>query len=56
MWLPSGEVRPEDILAVKDITDVQLSPDGANVIYVVHEADLKADRFVDSIWRAATTG
>src|ERR1700722_16109526 len=51
---PNMPVRPEEILAVKDVVDVQLSPDGTTAIYVVHEADLKADRFVDTIWRVST--
>lgn len=52
----SSPVRPEEILAVKDVVDVQLSPDGANAIYVLREADLKSDRFADMIWRVATSG
>ena len=52
----SAPVRPEEILAVKDIVDVELSPDGVNAIYVGREADLKDDRFADTIWRVGTSG
>jgi dipeptidyl aminopeptidase/acylaminoacyl peptidase len=47
-------LRPEDQLSVRDIVDAQLAPNGREAIYVMHEADLQADRFEDSIWRVAT--
>jgi len=49
-------LRPEDLLAVKDIVDVQLAPDGREVLYVVKEADLKAGQYVQTIWRVSTDG
>ena len=49
-------LRPEDLLAVKDIVDLQLAPDGREILYVVKEVDLKAGQYVQTIWRVSTDG
>jgi dipeptidyl aminopeptidase/acylaminoacyl peptidase len=47
----------EDLLALKQVSGAQISPDGAWVAYAVSEADLEQDAFVTHLWRArAATG
>ncbi len=43
-------VRPEDLLALKTIADVQLSPDGSRVAYVLNEIDAEKDEYGSTIW------
>ncbi|HEX2036677.1 MAG TPA: S9 family peptidase [Chloroflexota bacterium] len=45
-------VRPEDLYAIKGVTDVQLSPDGRRVAYGLSEIDEAADEYRTSIWVA----
>jgi len=49
-------LQVDDIFAVKQIVDLQMSPPGDEIIYVLQEANLKENRFVKTIWRLPTTG
>ena len=46
----------EDVLAVKSVSDVQVSPDGKWVVYVVTSADMKEDANDADVWLGSTTG
>ena len=46
----------EDLLAVKTVASVAISPDGRFVAYGVREADFAQDAFVTRLWLAPTTG
>jgi len=46
----------QDILALKNLSDVQVSPDGKWVAYVVTTADMKEDANDADIWLVSTTG
>lgn len=48
-----GEKRlmePEDVLQVKGISDLNLSPDGKRVLFTVRECDLKGNEYNTDIW------
>lgn len=48
-----GEKRvmePEDILEVKGISDLNLSPDGKRVLFTVRECNLKGNEYNTDIW------
>ena len=45
-----------DLLEVPRLSDPQLSPDGRQVLYVLAEADWKANRTIGHIWRADADG
>ena len=47
---------PEDVLALRNVTDTQISPDGQWVAYVVTVADMKEDAFDSDVWLVATAG
>ncbi|HVN83791.1 MAG TPA: S9 family peptidase [Candidatus Binatia bacterium] len=46
----------EDLLQLKSLEDIQLSPDGALVAYVQREIDAKRDTYRSSIWLVAADG
>ena len=46
----------EDLLAVKTVGSIALSPDGRFVAYGVREADFAQDAFVTRLWLAPTAG
>jgi len=46
----------EDVLAVKSVSDVQVSPDGKWVAYVVTSADMKEDANDADVWLVSTAG
>jgi len=46
----------EDVLAVKSVSDVQVSPDGKWVIYVVTSADMKENANDADVWLVSTAG
>jgi dipeptidyl aminopeptidase/acylaminoacyl peptidase len=46
----------DDLLAVKSLAGVQISPDGRSVVYGVSEADFEHDAFVTQLWRVSTGG
>src|SRR5262249_58022038 len=43
-------IEPADLLAIKTIGDVQLSPDGARVAYTLVEINAEADEYQSAIW------
>src|SRR6185295_13162517 len=45
-----------DLLNVPRLGDVQLSPDGREVLYTLAEADWKADKRISHVWRAKVDG
>src|SRR6185295_20345290 len=45
-----------DLLNVPRLGDVQLSPDGREVVYTLGEADWKSGRRVSHIWRVKADG
>lgn len=49
-------IQPEDFLAIKTAADVQLSPDGARVAFVLSEIDGEKDEYRTSIWVARADG
>lgn len=46
----------DDIMAIRNIPEAQLSPDGRNVAFVISEADLEKDKYNSDIWLAAVDG
>ena len=46
----------DDFLAVKDVSDAQISPDGKWVAYTVRTLDLKEDKSSSQIWIIPETG
>jgi dipeptidyl aminopeptidase/acylaminoacyl peptidase len=46
----------DDILAVKNVSDAQVSPDGKWVAYVVSKADMKENATDADLWLVATAG
>jgi dipeptidyl aminopeptidase/acylaminoacyl peptidase len=56
---PADEKQPvtiDDIFTLKDIQDVQLSPDGSTIIYVVSSADFNENAYNTDIWKIAYSG
>ena len=49
-------LRVEDLFAVKTIVELQLSPSGNEVVYLLQETNLKDNRHVRTMWRMSTTG
>jgi dipeptidyl aminopeptidase/acylaminoacyl peptidase len=48
--------QAEDMLAIKTVSDVQLSPDGGRVAWVLSEIDGEKDEYRTSIWVMTTDG
>ncbi len=46
----------EDVLTLKTIAGVQISPDGKWVVYGVTETDFEQDAFVTQLWAVPTSG
>lgn len=46
----------EDLLAVRSVSDPQISPDGAWVAYVVETSDLERDRSASDLWMVSWDG
>ena len=46
----------EDVLAVKNLSDAQVSPDGHWVAYVLTQPDMKEDAADADLWLASTSG
>ncbi|MBK9153774.1 MAG: S9 family peptidase [Chloracidobacterium sp.] len=46
----------DDIFRIKNVSDPQLSPDGAWIAYVVSSVDVKADRSSSDIWLVSYDG
>ncbi len=49
-------MTPIDLLEVPVLTDPRLSPDGKEILFVLAEADWKANERVSHIWRAGVAG
>lgn len=45
-----------DLLNVQRISDPQLSPDGTQILYVLSQADWKANKRITHIWRVSAAG
>jgi dipeptidyl aminopeptidase/acylaminoacyl peptidase len=45
-----------DLTAVPRVIEVQLSPDGRQILYTVQRVDWKVDRFVPHLWRRPVDG
>jgi dipeptidyl aminopeptidase/acylaminoacyl peptidase len=56
LWAAGRPMTVDDLLAVKGVSDPQLSPDGTLVVYVVSELDRATDKNNSSLWLVATTG
>ncbi|MDH5714512.1 MAG: S9 family peptidase [Candidatus Aminicenantes bacterium] len=55
----ADEKRPvtiEDIFTLKDIREVELSPDGSSILYVVSVADFKENTYNTDIWKIPSSG
>src|SRR5262249_32835865 len=46
----------EDVLTIKSISDVQVSPDGKWVAYVVTSVDMKENAYDADVWLVSTSG
>ncbi len=49
-------VSIDDIFTLKDIQDVQLSPDGSTILYVVSTADFEQNAYNSDIWKIPFIG
>ena len=55
----AGDKRPMgaiDLLEVPALAEAQLSPDGKQLLYVLGEADWKANKRIEHIWRVGVDG
>jgi dipeptidyl aminopeptidase/acylaminoacyl peptidase len=62
-WLPAASpaaepraLKPDDFAAIRDVSDPQLSPDGAWVAYTVKTTDLAKDKTHLNLWLAKWDG
>ena len=46
----------DDLLAIKSVSDPQISPDGESVVYVVSELDRATDKTESNLWLVPTAG
>jgi len=49
-------MTPEDILALKQVSDPQVSPDGRWIAYVVSQTELEQNTINTDVWLVATAG
>jgi dipeptidyl aminopeptidase/acylaminoacyl peptidase len=56
MILPMRGMRPEDVYALKGVSDPRLDPSGTTVAYVVWEIDREANEYRGNIWFAPVDG
>ncbi len=54
--MPKRPLQPEDLYAIKTIPEVQISPDGARVAFVLNEIDATQDEYRTTIWLVPTNG
>ena len=54
--MPKRNFRPEDAYRLKSAADIDLSPDGRRVAFVVGQVNQEADRLEGSIWVAPADG
>ena len=52
----SRGITPEDYFAFKTVNDVQLSPDGSMIAFVVGTIDQKQNRRYSAIWTVPADG
>ncbi|WP_433219725.1 serine hydrolase [Dactylosporangium sp. CS-047395] len=52
----TGRIEIDDLYRIALVEQPALSPDGAQVVYVLRTADREADRDVRSLWRVAASG
>jgi dipeptidyl aminopeptidase/acylaminoacyl peptidase len=53
---PTRTLVPEDLAAIRDVDDPQLSPDGNSVVYVVKTTDLEKDKQPTNLWMVRWDG
>ncbi len=56
LWAAGRPMTVDDLLAVKGVSDPQLSPDGSLVVYVVSEIDRATDKTTTSLWLVPSRG
>ncbi len=56
LWAAGRPMTVDDLLAVKGVSDPQLSPDGSLVVYVVSEIDRATDKTKSSLWLVPSRG
>jgi len=56
LWAAGRPVTVDDLLAVKGVSDPQLSPDGSLVVYVVSELERATDKTTTSLWLVSSSG
>lgn len=49
-------IEPEDLLAIKTVGEVRISPDGTRVAYILVEVDVEKDEYRTSIWTVPARG
>ncbi|MCA1554877.1 MAG: S9 family peptidase, partial [Chloroflexi bacterium] len=49
-------IQPEDLLGIKTVSDVQLSPDGTRIAYVLTTIDTPHDEYRSHIWIVSADG
>ena len=52
----SRTIQPTDLLALKTVSDVQLSPDGSRIAYALTHIEAEADEYRSSIWLVPAAG
>jgi dipeptidyl aminopeptidase/acylaminoacyl peptidase len=56
LWAATRPMTVDDLLAVKGVSDPQLSPDGSLIVYVVSELDRATDKSTSSLWLVPAAG
>jgi dipeptidyl aminopeptidase/acylaminoacyl peptidase len=56
LWAAGRPMTIDDLLAVKGVSDPQLSPDGSLVVYVVAEIDRATDKTTTNLWLVPAKG
>jgi Tol biopolymer transport system component len=49
-------MSPTDAIAIKTVSDTQISPDGTQVAFVLRELDLAANEFFSNVWIVPVAG
>ncbi len=59
LWSGTSDARPfdvHDLVTMKRISDVHVSPDGSRAVFVLRETDLEADRGRTDLWSVGVDG
>jgi dipeptidyl aminopeptidase/acylaminoacyl peptidase len=56
LWAAGRPMTVDDLLAIKGVSDPQVSPDGLWVVYVVSELDRATDKTNSDLWVVAVAG